>query len=362
MKILYLYSELLGYNLPIFDRLVQHYGASVDVIHWSQNKLTPFVPGTATGVTFHDRSSFSDAGMLDFAVGLAPDLVYVVGWMDSGYLLVSRKLKSLGIPIVTGMDSQWTGSLRQQLGGQLIRWFYKKRYFSFAWVPGPMQYEYAARIGFKKTEILSNLLTGNSALFAQAADVLETEKKISYPKTFLYVGRFAETKGIDILAAAYAIYKEKYHGDWGLTCIGNGPLAEVLTAAQSRHPDLQIEPFLVQPELVRRARAAGAFVLPSRAEPWGVVVHEFATAGLPLILSENVGARSQFLIDQYNGFTFFENSANDLAYKMHLMSACTTAQLVAMGLASAALAAHITPAITTASLMSVLTRDEGAGA
>ncbi len=361
MKILYLYSELLGYNLPIFDRLVQRYGASVDVIHWSQNKLTPFVPDAASDVTFHDRSSFSDAGMLDFAIGLAPDLVYVVGWMDSGYLLVSRKLKSLGVPIVTGMDSQWTGSLRQQVGARLIRWFYKKRYFSFAWVPGPMQYEYAARIGFKKTEILSHLLTGNSALFAQAADALETEKTISYPKNFLYVGRFAETKGMDILAAAYAVYKEKYRGDWGLVCIGNGPSAGVLNAAQSRYPDIQVEPFLTQPELVMRAKAAGAFILPSRAEPWGVVVHEFATAGLPLILSEHVGARSQFLIDQYNGFTFFGNSANDLAHKMHLMSSCTTEQLVAMGRASAQLAAHIHPDITAASLMSVLSGPDEAG-
>jgi len=48
MKVLYLYTELLGYNLPIFEQLVNDYDATVDVIHWSQNKLTPFLPSEHT--------------------------------------------------------------------------------------------------------------------------------------------------------------------------------------------------------------------------------------------------------------------------------------------------------------------------
>ena len=94
--------------------------------------------------------------------------------------------------------------------------------------------------------------------------------------------------------------------------------------------------------------------MPSRYEPWGVVVHEFSTAGLPLVLSENIGAKSQFLIDQYNGFTFSENSAHDLAHKMSLISSCSTKQLVEMGIASAELAAGVNPVVSAASLVSAL--------
>ena len=352
MKILYLYTEVMGYNLPIFDRLVSQYSASVDVFHWNENKLTPFVPEVAEGVTFHKRSSFSLEEMISFAIKLNPDVVYISGWQDKGYLSVARKLKSLGTPIVAGLDSQWKGSLRQLIGAQLIRWIYKPRYFSYIWTPGPMQYEYATRIGFSKSEILCNLLSCNSTIFSVAARVRE-QANVSSRQSFLYVGRFAREKGIDILIQAYRLYKEKYKGDWSLTCIGNGPMAEDL----AKHPDIQVEGFQSQNELSLKAQDAGAFILPSRYEPWGVVVHEFATAGLPLILSERVGAKPQFLINGSNGYTFYQDSAEDLAHKMHLLATQTPERLTAMGQLSAKLAEHITPDITAASLMSVVFKE-----
>ena len=122
----------------------------------------------------------------------------------------------------------------------------------------------------------------------------------------------------------------------------------------ARQEAIRVEPFLTQDALVQRSRQAGAFVLASRDEPWGVVVHEFASAGLPMILSQHVGARPQFLIDGLNGYTFFEDSAQDLAEKMAAMSSCTDDQLIRMGESSARLAASVTPEIAAASLMSAL--------
>jgi glycosyltransferase involved in cell wall biosynthesis len=352
MKILYLYTEVMGYNLPIFDRLVSHYSATVEVFHWNENKLTPFVPEVLEGVTFHPRSSYTVNEMIAFATNLNPDVVYISGWQDKGYLSVVRKLKYLGIPIVAGLDSQWTGSLRQRVGALLIRWIYKTKYFSYVWVPGPMQYEYAARIGFSKAEILCNLLSANSTVFAGAA--FERSQSLSVARhSFLYVGRFAKQKGIDILIKAYRIYKQKYQGSWTLTCIGNGPMAADL----AQHTDIHVEGFQSQQALSQQAQRTGAFILPSRYEPWGVVVHEFASAGLPLILSERVGARPQFLIDGANGYTFYQDSAEDLAYKMSLISTQSDEKLASMGKLSAQLAEHITPDIAAASLMSVVTKE-----
>ena len=357
MNILYLYTEVMGYNVPIFERLVTHYDASVNVVHWNQNKLTPFVPDPASGVKYHDRSSFTQQGLIAFADTLSPDLVYVSGWMDKGYLPVIQKLKAQGTTIVVGLDTQWTGSLRQQIGSRLIKWIYKKRYFSYAFVPGPMQYEYAARIGFGKAEILCHLLSGHSDLFKQAVQSLHHDKSANYPKKFLYVGRFAQTKGIDILLEAFTLYRTQYLGDWTLTCIGNGPMDKLLDQAQQKNPQaITLKAFSSQVDLVEQARQAGAFVLPSREEPWGVVVHEFATAGLPLILSEFVGARPQFLIDGLNGDTFYQNSPEQLALQMHKMATRTTTQLVEMGRVSAKLGAHTNPEISAASLMSAQTK------
>ena len=340
----------MGYNLPIFARLVEDYGASVDVMHWNKNKLTPFVPASDLGVKFHDRSDFSTQDMIRFVTALAPDLIYVSGWQDKGYLPVVASLKKKGIPVVMGLDSQWIGSVRQKIGARIIKYWYKKRYFSYAWVPGPLQYEYAARVGFEKSEIICNLLTANSIVFQTAAAALHEKKRIIYPKHFLYVGRFVYTKGIDLLVRAYGIYQKKYHGDWGLTCIGNGPMYdELLTNSK-----IVVKPFLTQAELADEATRAGAFVLPSREDPWGVVVHEFATAGLPLILSEHVGSSKQFLVDGLNGYVMFNDSAEDLALKMHLVASTAASTLIDMGNISHQLAGSLTPKIAAASFMSVV--------
>jgi glycosyltransferase involved in cell wall biosynthesis len=344
----------MGYNLPIFEQLAADYGATVHVVRWTNNKLTPFVPVVSERVHYYDRSSFTPTALLDFAHDLKPSLVYISGWQDKGYLPVARLLKSQGIPVVTGLDSQWFGTPRQKIGALLIRYWFKKRYFSHAWVPGPLQHEYAARIGFLKTEIIGNLLSGNATLFSQAATTLSVEKRKHYPKQFLYVGRFAEAKGIDLLIRAYSLYQARYNGAWTLKCIGNGPMHTQLLQAQKNGPSISIEPFADQSTLVARAVGAGAFILPSRYEPWGVVVHEFACAGLPLILSDKVGSKSQFLIEGYNGYSCGDDSVEQLALAMHRLSLLSDEKLLQMGQRSAQLASVLTPNIATASLMSLI--------
>jgi glycosyltransferase involved in cell wall biosynthesis len=356
MKILYLYSEVMGYNVAVFEQLVLQYGATVDVVHWNNNKLTPYVAPDMTGVQYHERSRFNTKQLIEFSLKLQPDLVYISGWMDAGYLKAVAQLKAIDVPIVVGFDTQWTGSLRQRLGAQLLRWHYKSKYFSYALIPGPLQFAYATRIGFKQTEILYPLLSGNTSVFSTATQVLSFAKKRDYPKRFLYVGRFTESKGVDILLAAFQIYKSRYQGAWGLTLVGAGPLLAAINAAQLSDPDIHIEPFSDQLKLVEHAIAAGAFVLPSRYEPWGVVAHEFSSAGLPLILSEAVGARTQLLIDHLNGYTFYRDSAEDLAQKLARLSTLEPQQLCTMGLQSARLASSIDTKLAVASFVSVAKR------
>ena len=353
MKVLYLYTEIMGYNIPIFDELVKRYGATVDVVHWDQNKNTPYVPSTnLEGIQFHRRSGFTPHSLCDFVAALRPDLVYTSGWQDKGYRPALQKLKSLGVPVVMGLDSQWTGSLRQQVGASVLKHFFKERYFSYAWVPGPLQYECAARLGFAQTEIISHLLTADIQIFGSAASALEQEKTKSYPKNFLYVGRLTESKGIDTLIAAFNHYKRHHAGTWGLTCIGNGPLE----ASLKEQVGITVEPFAEQASLALHARRAGAFVLPSRYEPWGVVVHEFASTGLPLLLSNKVGALQQFLIDGLNGYSFEAGSAEGLAQKLHQLATRSDAKLLAMGRASRQLSGALSPEIAAASFVSVLER------
>jgi glycosyltransferase involved in cell wall biosynthesis len=59
---------------------------------------------------------------------------------------------------------------------------------------------------------------------------------------------------------------------------------------------------LGEADLARRYVDADVFALLSRQETWGVVVNEAAASGLPLVLSDRVGAGYDLLRDGENGF------------------------------------------------------------
>jgi glycosyltransferase involved in cell wall biosynthesis len=66
-------------------------------------------------------------------------------------------------------------------------------------------------------------------------------------------------------------------------------------------------------DLPRFYAAADLFVLPSRREPWGLVVNEAMASGLPVVATRNVGAAQDLIIDGQNGYVSPENDPEALA-------------------------------------------------
>jgi glycosyltransferase involved in cell wall biosynthesis len=115
----------------------------------------------------------------------------------------------------------------------------------------------------------------------------------------LCVARLAPEKGIDTLLHAVALAADPR---LVAVLVGDGPerarlasLAGGLGArailAGARPPDTVVEAYA----------AADVFALLSEHEPWGVVVNEAAACGLPLVLSDRVGAGRDLLADGENG-------------------------------------------------------------
>jgi len=348
MRVLYLYAELMGYQVPVLREYVDNYNAHVHVVHWGHKKLTPYIPPQLDHVTYYDRAQYTSHDLMKLARDIDPNIVYICAWQDKGYLPVARMLRKRNIPVVAGFDGQWKDSVKQRIAS-LIGPCILRRYFSHAWVAGPYQYEYATRLGFKKHQIVFNLLSGNTALFNRGAEYLG-EKKTEFPHRFLYVGNFRSVKGTDILLDAYKRYRTQYNGDWELICVGNGDLKYLLENV----PGIEVVDFASQDRLVQIRKKAGVFILPSRFDQWGVVVHEFASAGMPLILSENVGASPVFLVDGFNGAKFRHNSSQNLARAMHHMSSKTDVELIEMGKNSYLLSKKIDPHIVAATFFSII--------
>lgn len=348
MKILYLYAEVMGYTMATIKALVAQ-GAEVHVVSWSEKKKTEYQAVEVPGVTFYARNLFGQKALLDLATAIEPSVTVVSGWMDRAYLNVAAALRRKRKLVICGLDGQWHGTARQRLACALGALGYFGRYYSHIWVAGVWQYEFARRLGFRQSQIIYDLYSADLETFSKRIDPSATLQSDQYPHRFMFVGRLEAVKGIDILLEAWSELGASRE-DWELLIIGSGSMRNLVTNAES----VRFKDFM-QPEQLAQARSrVGCFVLPSRREPWGVVVHEFAAAGLPILASDVVGAATTFVIDGYNGFIFQRESVAALGEAMGKVIACSDDELQKMGQASHELSSRITPQTSAANLLSVI--------
>lgn len=350
MKVLYLYSEVMGYTLATIHELVKS-GVEVHVVHWDHKKLTQYQHPAIDGVYFYRRSTMTVEQIGILARKLSPNITVVSGWMDKGYLSIARVLRKNNLPVVVGLDGQWLQAPRQFVARIAGHLGLLSHYFSHAWVAGPYQYEYARKLGFVKSQIVYDLYSADITLFNRVYRSSITRKEKAYPHRFLFVGRLESIKGLDVLIAAWESLS-MVRGEWELHLVGDGSLQSVL----SKVPDVVLKPFMQPDALIQEVKTAGCFILPSRGEPWGVVVHEFAAAGLPLLVSNAVGSAPTFLINGYNGFSFLKNDSVSLAKRMLEIIESSDASLRLMAQRSHELGQRITPELSAANLISLDTQ------
>jgi glycosyltransferase involved in cell wall biosynthesis len=347
VKILYLYEEVMGYTMATIRALAER-GADMHIIHWDHKKLTPYQIPQTPNVHMYPRSRMTTTAMRALADEIEPTLTVVSGWTDKGYLQLAKALKARGSTVAVALDGQWRGAMRQRLAAVLGGAGYFRRYFSHAWITGTYQFEYARRLGFNKNRIIYDLYSADVTLFHQANRQASAERSLKYPHRFLFIGRFEPVKGLNVLIEAWRVVGDARR-DWDLCLIGHGTLRNALTAL----PGVVVKDFMQPSKLIDELQHAGCFVLPSHSEPWGVAVHECAAAGIPLILSDVVGAASTFLISGFNGFNFTAGDSHSLANRMAQIIALSDEQLRVMSDHSHDLSHRITPSSSAANLLSL---------
>jgi glycosyltransferase involved in cell wall biosynthesis len=165
-------------------------------------------------------------------------------------------------------------------------------------------------LGIKESKIKLGYYCADTNYFTNCYLDFKKSKNHSYPKRLLYVGRYYDFKGITDLWTAFIDLQIEQPNDWELWCLGTGDIKPI------EHEKIKHFGFVQPNELSKFIEQCGAFVLPSRFEPWAVVVHEFAAAGMPLILSSEVGAKELFLKNEENGFEFDAGNISDLKEKL----------------------------------------------
>jgi glycosyltransferase involved in cell wall biosynthesis len=119
----------------------------------------------------------------------------------------------------------------------------------------------------------------------------QRRKENGPPVSILFSGQSIERKGIDVLIHAFALIAHRAPA-LELHLLGTDQALDSMCKLPTNLSDrIHFLGFKQPAELPPIFAAADIFVLPSRHDGWGVVVNEALGAGLPIIVSDRVGAR-----------------------------------------------------------------------
>ncbi len=112
------------------------------------------------------------------------------------------------------------------------------------------------------------------------------ELGLANKQVVLYVGYLNDRKGLPTLLKAFQRVAKK---DDRLILIGDGPEKATLQQMAQGDDRIQFPGYLEGAEKSSWYAASDIFVLPTRHDPWGLVVNEAMSFGLPIITTEAAG-------------------------------------------------------------------------
>jgi glycosyltransferase involved in cell wall biosynthesis len=275
--------EPTPYRAPLFDRIAKQ--VDLTVVYASHT-----VAGRDWTVPLHHRAVFLSGVRVpgvrrlvrhDYPVtpGIAralresrPDVVVVSGWSTFASQAAVAWCRAHRIPYVLHVEShdldprpRWRRVVKDAVASPIIRGA-----ASVLAVGSAARDSVVAR-GARDVRIFANTIDVDRWVDRARSLTAAPHDGV----VVLAVGRDVPEKGFDVLAAA---------------CRDAGMQLELVTGGLS------------EDELAQHYVDADVFALLSRHEPWGVVVNEAAASGLPLVLSDRVGAAQDLLRDGENGF------------------------------------------------------------
>ena len=357
MRIVFLHSGLLAYQ-DACQRALAELGNELLVVYPAAMEDAPFENDRF--VDYGQACVWEDeppepAELVRIVREFDPDVVVMRAWRGASYRAVMRSVEGRALRVMFS-SSNWRSSPKQWAGRAAHRW-YIKPLFDALHVPGERSEVFGRMLGFRGRDVIRGANSADVALFERGR---RTGDELSDRRRFLYSGRLAWHKAIDVLAPAYARYRELVDDPWTLTVAGEGSLIHHFDGMEG----VDHRGFVQPAELADLMHQSSCLLFPSHVDFWGVVVHEACAAGLPQIVSDEVGAIPYLLQDGANGWVVEAGDVEDLTSAMVRMHAAGPDRLGEMSDIGRALGRRLSPEIWARHLHEELerrlpTRDEG---
>ena len=325
--------EPTPYRSPLFDRIAQEPGLELTVVYAAHS-----VASRTWSVVPHHEHVFLRGLRLplarrvvrhDYPVtpGIAralrrsrPDVLVVSGWSTYAAQAAIAWARARAVPYLLLVESHdlgpragWRRRVKRAVVPGLLR------HAASVLVVGSAARESVVGNGISPDRVRVFANTIDVPAWSERARRLQGEEREADEVVVLSAARLVPEKGLDLLVRAVA-----RSGDERLRLVvaGAGPETDRLARlAEELNVHLTIRGDLAEEDLAHAYADADVFALLSRHEPWGVVVNEAAASGLPLVLSDTVGAAHDLLRNGENGFLVADGDIEEAATALKRLAA-----------------------------------------
>ena len=248
-------------------------------------------------------------------------VILAVGWGTVTSMIALAACRVTGTPVYVYGDSSFAppeATIRQKLRGVLLRGFF--RLTDGFLTSGSSNAAYYRHYGVEDSRMFAVPYAADNDRFRASAE-LEPVARATLRARFdvapddlliVFSAKIIDRKDPLTLVRAVAMMTERKRT--AILFLGDGELRDRVVQAANELKVRAIFPgFVNQSQLPRHYAAGDVLVLPSRHEPWGLVVNEAMACGLPVIASDRVGAAHDLVRSGENGWTFPVGHAEALA-------------------------------------------------
>ena len=330
-------TEIIApYRIPVFNALAQRRELDLHVVFLSEND-----PTIRQWRVYTDEIEFQydvlpswrrrlgkynvliNRSVLSTLNKLRPDAVlcggynYLTSWQAAYWARFHR------VPLLLWSEST---ALDKRHGHRPVE-FLKAQFLrlcrSFV-VPGRSSLKYLKDFGISDQLIFTAPNAVDVTLFSKPAkqarrNEFEVRARRSLPsRYFLFVGRLVKDKGIFELLETYAQLDTEIRDKVGLVFVGDGADRPALMERSARIAPgaIQFPGFIQREGLSDFYALADALIFPTHSDPWGLVVNEAMSCGLPVVVTGVAGCVADLVQDGWNGFVVAPKDRAALASAM----------------------------------------------
>jgi len=330
-SVLVIMMEPAPYRTGLIRELRSLWTGALDVIYVGRNLTQAWAAADIGDGHFLPKGKIAALREIARRIGSSRvDLVQVAGWGHPVLLGSILTAAAKGIPIVSETD---TPAPLSEPGWR--RWAKRALYPQLLGLPrlflpaGSQQATYLQRFGVKDRNIRHGKLTVDVDAIKSFASHFDSQRRHDFRQRhgisdsvktlFLYLGRLESFKGIQDLFDAFLRLRTD-RNDVALMIAGSGSLRRFVEDASVALRSVHYLGHLTAECVWEAYCSADVFILPSRREPWGLVINEAMAAGLPVIASTAVGCIDDILRANRTGLTFRAGDTSSLLAAMRALA------------------------------------------